>query len=64
MFLVEGDGGINFKSAKYQSNCFAVGYVHMHFVTLSQMPELFNSVSAFTIIPPIEMTIFALKLDL
>lgn len=61
MYLGGGDG-INFKSAKYPSNSFAVGYVLMHFVTLFQMPELF--VSAFTIMPPIEMTIFVLKLDL
>lgn len=62
MYLGGGDGGTNFKSAKYLSNSFAVGYVHMHFATLSQMPELFNSVSTFTIMPLIEMTIFALKL--
>lgn len=41
-----------------------MGYVHMPFVTLSQMPELFNSVSVFTIISPTEMTIFVLKPDL
>lgn len=64
MYLGGGYGGTNFKSAKYLSNNFAVGYVHMHFATLSQMPELFYNVSAFTIMPPTEMTIFALKLDL
>lgn len=64
MYLGGGDGGTNFKSAKYLSNSFAAGYVHMDSVTLSQMPELFNSVSAFTIMSPVEMTIFALKLDL
>lgn len=41
-----------------------MGYFHMPFVTLSQMPELFNSVSVFTIMSPTEMTIFVLKLDL
>lgn len=41
-----------------------MGYVHMPFVTLSQMPELFNSVSVFTIMCPTEMTIFVLKPDL
>lgn len=64
MYLGGGDHGINFKSAKYPLNSFAVGYVHIYFVTLSQIPELFNSVSAFTIMPQIEMAIFALKLDL
>lgn len=63
MYLGEGDDGTNFKSTKYLSNSFAVGYVHMHFATHSQMPELFNTVSTFTIMPPIE-TVFALKLDL
>lgn len=35
---------------------FAVGYVRTHFLTHSQTPELFNSVSAYTAMSPIRTT--------